>query len=171
MCILKMKLFKLTTLFALFAFTSIRADSQNVLINILTQNSGIVKRGNSIFLEVIVNNTDAKSFVDIFKINAQISVPAEIVKIDSAGHVLPTGWKIISNNDSTIRLSNGMDMIAAHDARTILIAMKGIKVGGPSTITGQLTFSNGESPGTAPGVLAGDNPADNSSTSTCRVIK
>ena len=60
-------------------------------------------------------------------------------------------------------------MIAANDRRKLLIAIKGVKAGGPSTISAQLSFSNGEAPGTTPGVLAGDIPADNSSTTTIRV--
>ena len=62
-------------------------------------------------------------------------------------------------------------MIASNDVRTLLIAVKGNKVGGPSTIAGQLSFSNGFTPGNAPGTLQGDIPADNYSTSTCKVIK
>ena len=152
-------------------FSFISASSQNALINILTPNSGIVKKGKTFFLEVTINNTDAASHVGIYKINTQISVPSAIVSIPATGHVLPTGWIITSHNDSTINLSNGKDMIAANDARTLLIAIKGNKMGGPLTISGQLSFSNGQAPGTASGILAGDTPLDNSSTTTVKVTK
>lgn len=145
--------------------------AQNVLINILTKNSGIVQKGQNIFIEVTINNTDPSSFVGIYKLKAQISVPKSIVSIKPSGHNLPTGWEIISYSDSTIILSNGKDMIAANDARTLLIAIKGNKIGGPLSVSGQLSFSNGSNPGTEPGSLKGDNPADNFATSSCRVKK
>ena len=151
------------------SFAVIRAAGQNVLINVLTQNSGIVKKGKTVFLEVTIDNTDPNAYVGIYKIQAKISVPSALVSIAATGHVLPTGWKITSNNGSAISLSNCKDMIASNDARTILIALQGNNIGGPSTISGQLTFSNGESPGTAPGSLANDNPADNASTTTIKV--
>lgn len=166
-----MKFFKLILPVLAGGFTFMSASSQNVLINILTQNSGIVKKGKTVFLEVTVNNTDPDAYIGIYKIKVQISVPSAIASIPATGHVLPTGWTITSNNGSTINLSNGKNMIASNDSRTILIAVQGNKIGGPSTIAGQLSFSNGEAPGTTPGVLAGDNPADNFSTSTCEVIK
>ena len=147
------------------------ASAQNVSINILTQNSGVVTRGRTSFLEVAVNNTDPNAYVGIFKIQVKISVPADIVSIPDEGHSLPTGWTITSNTGSTITLSNGKNMIASRDGRTILIALQGKKTGGPSTITGQLSFSTGESPGTAPGSLSGDSPADNSSTTTIKVLR
>lgn len=147
------------------------AASQNTLINILTRNSGIVRKGEVVFLEVTINNTDPVTHVGVYKIKAQISVPETIVSIADSGHVLPSGWTILSNNGSSITLSNGKDMIASNDARTLLIAVRGHKIGGPSTVAGQLSFSNGFTPGNAPGTLNGDLPADNYSTSTCKVIK
>ncbi len=152
-----------------FIFTS--AASQNALINILTQNSGMVKKGKTVFLEVTVNNTDPASFINIFKIQVKVSVPSAIASIPTIGHILPTGWTITHNDGSTITLSNGKDMIAATDARTILIAIEGVKPGGPSTIIGTLSFSNGKSPGTEPGTLPGDNTGDNNSTSTIKVVR
>ena len=164
-----MKVFTLSLIIVASSFTFTSACSQNVLTNILTQNSGIVKKGKTVFVEVTINNTDPTNYVGIYKIRAQISVPAAIATIASTGHVLPTGWTIISNDGSTINLSNGKDMIAATDARTILIAVQGVKTGGPSTISCQLSFADGNSPGTTPGTLKGDNPADNSSTTTIKV--
>jgi hypothetical protein len=166
-----MKQFKLMFFFLVATFATGKAVSQNVLINILTQNTGIVRKGKEVFLEVTVNNTDPVKYIGIYKIKPQISVPAAIVSIASRGHVLPTGWEITDSNDSTITLTNGRDMIAATDARTLLIALHGNKIGGPLTVLGQLTFSDGNAPGIAPGVLKDDNPADNSSTSTCKVVK
>jgi len=147
------------------------AAAQNVLINILTKNAGIVQKGHNTFIEVTINNTDPTSFIGIYKLKAQISVPNSIVNITASGHSLPTGWEIISNSDSTITLSNGKDIIASNDARTLLIAIKGKKIGGPLSVAGQISFSNGSAPGTEPGSLKGDNPADNFATSSCQVKK
>ena len=166
-----MKTVKLLLLALVSAFAFKTAASQNVLFNILTQNAGLVHKGKTTFLEVTVNNTDPTSFVGLYKLRVQISVPTAIASIPATGHVLPTNWTITSRNDTTIILSNGKDLIAAHDARTLLIAIRGNKIGGPSTITGQLSFSNGQAPGTAPGTLPGDNPADNVSTTTCKVVR
>jgi hypothetical protein len=143
--------------------------SQNVLINILTQNSGVVKKGGVVFLEVTINNTDATAYIGVYKVRAKINVPSSIVSVAAKGHILPTGWTITENDGNTITLSNGKDMIAANDARTILIALNGDKPGGPSTISGQLLFSDGTAPGTAPGTIKGDLPGDNTSTTTCKV--
>lgn len=165
-----MKPFKLVILIAGSLFVYCDAASQNALINILTRKSGIVRKGETVFLEVTINNTDPVTHIGVYRIKAQISVPGAIANIPDTGHVLPTGWTILSNNGSTINLSNGKDMIASNDARTLLIAVRGINTGGPSTIAGQLTFSNGFTPGNIPGTLKGDNPADNSSTSTIKVL-
>ncbi|MBL0358286.1 MAG: hypothetical protein IPP72_16090 [Chitinophagaceae bacterium] len=146
------------------------AVSQNVSINVLTRNSGIVEIGKTIFFEVTINNTNPASLVGIYKLKAQISAPDSIVTIQKTGHNLPTGWEIVNNTDGTITLSNGKDIIAPNDSRTLLIAIQGKNIGGPATLSGQLSFSNGISPGTEPGSLKEDNPADNYSTSSCKVI-
>jgi hypothetical protein len=156
-------------LLAVGVFFSKASMAQNVLLNILSQNAGVVKKGQTLFIQVNINNTDPKNHIGIYKIRTQISVPQGIVSIEEKGHVLPTGWTISNNNGGTINLSNGKDMIAANDGRVILIAIKGIKVGGPETITGQLSFADGTAPGTATGTLKGDLAADNFSTTTCQV--
>lgn len=167
-----MKLFKSLFLFLAVAFASESAMAQDVLLNILTQNSGAVSKKETIFLEVTVCNTSATTAVPVYKLRPQISFPAALVSIPDSGHNLPAGWSILSNTAGVVWLSNGTDMIPPHDCRTILIAIKGRSVGGPSTISGNLMFSNGISPGSSPGgATPGDNPADNASTSTVRVIR
>lgn len=162
------KLFSILLL-SVGVFFSKASMAQNVLLNILSQNSGIVKKGQTLFIQVNINNTDPKNHIGVYKIRTQINVPQGLVRIEEKGHVLPTGWTISNNNGGTINLSNGKDMIAANDGRVILIAIKGIKVGGPETITGQLTFADGNPPGTATGTLKGDLAADNFSSTTCQV--
>jgi len=147
------------------------AASQNASLNILSHNSGILKKGETSFLEVTINNTDEFASIGSYKIKAQINIPSEIVSIADTGHVLPKGWKIISNNGSTLIVSNATDVISPISDRTILVALVGKKPGGPSTIIGQLSFSNGNAPGIEVGFLSGDNPADDSSTTTIKVMR
>ncbi len=158
------------TILFYISFTS-NNIAQNAMINILTQKSGIVKLGEKSFLEVVISNTNSRNYIGIYKLKAQISVPKDIITIDTIGHIIPTGWKILSQNNNTITLTNAKDMLSAIDNRTILISFKAIKIGGPSTLTGQLLFSNGIEPGTEIGTLIGDLPGDNYSTSTCKVIE
>jgi hypothetical protein len=165
------KIFKHFILVILIAFAYDNTIAQNVMLNILTSKSGIVKKGESLFLEVSVTNTNQKDFVGIYKLKIQISVPTEIANIDTTGHILPTGWKISSNNGSNITISNGLDMIAATTDRTILISVKGNKIGGPSIISSQLSFSDGVAPGTGYGSLKYDLLGDNVSTTVFQVIK
>jgi hypothetical protein len=167
-----MKLFKIFLLLMAGFFSGYSAAAQNAMINILTRNSGIVKKGGTIFLEITINNTDPASHIAAYKLRPQISVPQGLVSISSTGHVLPTGWTVIRNNGSVIALSNGKDLIGSNDSRTILIALKGLKTGGPSIISGQLFFADGNAPGSASGSpLTGDIPIDNSSATSIQVMK
>jgi hypothetical protein len=164
-------LLKFSFLLLTAALFSERAASQNAMINILSKNSGIVKKGDVVFLEIYINNTDASSHIASYKLRPQISVPAALVEIAPTGHILPTGWTIIKNTGSVISFSNGKDLIGTNDVRILQIALKGIKQGGPSLITGQLFFADGIAPGTASGVLSGDLTADNSSNTSIQVFQ
>ena len=166
-----MKISTFLALLALATICSLKASSQNVSLNLLTQNSGLVSVGGNVFLEVSVCNTDATLSVPVYKLRPQISVPAAIASIPSTGHQLPTGWNIVSNTGSVVRLTNGTDQIPANTCRTILVQVQGNSLGGPSTISGNMLFSNGSAPGSASGsATPGDNPSDNSSTSTIEVV-
>ncbi len=165
-----MKLFKMILLFfgVVMAMTS---TAQNVSINVLTQNSGQVSLGGTVYVEITVANTSTTTSVPVYKLRPQLSVPVSIVSIPATGHVLPSGWSIISNASGVIRVSNGTDQIPPNTARTILIAVKGETLGGPLTVSGNLLFSNGVAPGSASGpATPGDVTADNSSSSTVEVI-
>ncbi len=166
-----MKIFTCSLLLLLAIIKYDNAFSQNVLLNVLTQNSGIVSKNKLVFLEVSISNTSASKTVPAYKLRPQISFPANLVSIPDEGHTLPTGWKIISNKNAVVILSNGTDMIPENASRTILIAMRAKDVGGPSTISGNLTFSDGKAPGLIVGTATiGDNVADNASTTTIKVL-
>jgi hypothetical protein len=165
------KFLPITFLSLLFLFSA-KGFSQNVMVNIVTQNSGIVKIDSSIFLEIKISNTSAISEVEPFRLRPQISFPSNMVLIPVTGHVLPNGWNILSNENAVISLSNGTDIIEQNQNRTILIALKGKTIGGPSRVIANLFFSNGVTPGSVSGTsLKGDNTADNSSTSSIEVTK
>jgi len=159
--------FLLLIIASVFCFA---VTAQNVSLNLLTQNSGLVSVGGTVNLEVTVCNTDGAVSVPVYKLRPQISVPAAIASIPVSGHTLPAGWNIVSNSGTVVRLTNGTDQIPANTCRTILIQVQGNTIGGPSTISGNMLFSNGSAPGSASGsATAGDNPSDNSSTSTVQV--
>lgn len=167
-----MKLFKLTTLTLFSVLLYNYTISQNILINVLTQNAGVVRMGESGKIEIKICNTSSVLAVPAYKIRPQISIPLSLVNIPDSGHVLPEGWSIISKSDGVFRLTNGTDQISPNDCRTILLTFTGVSKGGPFTVSGNILFSNGLFPGNTSGPpTQGDNPADNSSSSTCEVIK
>jgi hypothetical protein len=167
-----MKICKHFIIVALVVFNATNTIAQNIMLNVLTQNSGVVKINEQIYFEVTISNTNPIKTVPIYKLRPQISFPATLVSIPEKGHVLPKGWAIISNSNGVVLLTNGTDVIPENGSRTILIAMNGKASGGPSTISGNLTFSNGVAPGSIMGSpTLGDNMADNNSTSSIIVMK
>lgn len=167
-----MKSLSLVLILVACIFNTKSAASQNVLLNILTQNSGKIKKGGSIFLEITVCNTDGTDSVPVYKLRPQISIPAEIAVLNTTGHKLPEGWAISSYDRGTIRMTNGTDKIPPNGCRVILLSIGGIKTGGPSSISGNMFFSSGIAPGITPGLpTRGDNPADNVSSTTCEVVR
>lgn len=167
-----MKIFKHFYFMFIVMLTVKNVNSQNVSINVVTQSAGIVKKGELIFFEVVINNTSATKILSSYKLRPQISFPNEFVTVQETGHVLPKGWIIVSNKKGVVILSNGTDNIGQNDSRTILISFKGNELGGPFTIMGNLLFSNGIVPGSAIGVsTVGDILVDNISTSTVMVVK
>lgn len=169
--IILMTIFRRFFFAGIVLFTSVNGVSQNVMINVLTKNNGEVKKGETIFFEVTIYNTSATKSLAAYKIRPQISFPSTLITIPESGHVLPKGWAVTSNKQGVIVLSNGTDIIAENTNRTVLIAMKATGIGGPSPIIGNLFFSTGKAPGLANGAAPKeDNGADNSSTSTIRVL-
>jgi hypothetical protein len=141
----------------------------NVSINIVTASLGIVAQNSTLDLNVQITNTGANP-VAVNKISAFISVPSAIALIlsDAQQTSLPAGWVINSNDGETIDICNGSDAIAAGTSRNFVVKVQGTAVGGPSTIAGSLDFTNGTC-GNSGFTLAGDNIADNGSTTTITV--
>lgn len=166
-----MKFFKTIVIYFLVMLISEYALSQNILINVLTKNSGVLKAGETGFLEVSICNTSSLIPLMAYKIKPQVSFPVSLVSVSDTGHILPPGWSILSSSDGIIRLSNGSDQIPPNNCRTVLLAFNGITKGGPLTISGNVLFSNAQFPGNVSGPATyGDNAADNTSSTTCKVV-
>lgn len=166
-----MKAFKFLFLLVAASISVTKISAQaNAYLNILTLNSGLVKQGGIVDIQVTVGNTGPVSSITANKVRAQISVPSALVSLlgNAQQTGLPSGWTITVNTGSAITICNGSDVIAINEARTILIKVQGNTIGGPSTVNGNLLFSGGASC-TIPGSLSGDNTADNSSTSSIQV--
>ena len=145
--------------------------AQNIMLNLLTRDSGVVKTGAVVFLEVTIHNTSPAVALPMYKLRPQISFPSGMVQIPDEGHVLPKGWIIHINKEGVVTLGNGTDMIPENSSRTILIAIRGVNKGGPATINGNLNFSNGIAPGKMNGPAPKeDKSVDNFSTSSVKVI-
>jgi Secretion system C-terminal sorting domain len=170
----KMKLSKIILLFLAGVFTIINVSAQsNATLNILTLNSGQVGLGQTVDVQVTVGNTGPTTSIGVNKVRAAISYPFAIVTaLPNAQQTgLPPGWTITVNNTGigSIVICNGSDVIPVGVQRQIFIKLQGVALGGPSTINGNLIFSNGASC-TIPGTLNGDGSADNTSTSSIEVI-
>ncbi|MFT3981992.1 MAG: T9SS type A sorting domain-containing protein [Ferruginibacter sp.] len=152
-------------------FATLRGSGQaNPSIAVLPANSGMVALGATLDLEITIGNTGLSN-IPSFKLRPVITVPP-IVNIlpDAQQTGLPAGWSIITNTGSQIRICNGPDVIAGFSSRTIIIKVQGVAVGGPSTFAGQINFGNGISCAAAGGAVAGNNTADDFSTSTIQVV-
>jgi len=148
----------------------LHTHAQNISINILTQNGGVVKTGDTVSLEITILNTDPADTLSAYKIRPQISIPGAFVKVAEKGHQLPAGWAITQVETGVIRLTNGTDRIQPNNGRLIVIKLIGKRPGEAQKIAANLMFSNGEYPGTVPGTSTkGDTPADNISSTTCEV--
>ena len=173
-----MKLIKSTILLLVCVFTVLNTIGQaNASLNILTLNSGQVIQGQTVDIQVTIGATAGtggqQGPIPAFKIRAQISTPVSLVSLLPIAQQtgLPPGWSITVLNTVTgsITICNGTDPIPVNQQRVILIKVQGNNLGGPSTINGNLLFSNGIACGST-GTLAGDNTADNSSQSSVKVI-
>lgn len=90
-----MKILKLIALLIVCFFFNNKVISQNILLNILTHDAGIVHKNGIVFLEISICNTDASDSVAMFKLKPQISVPEAIAIIKPTGHTLPDRKSVV----------------------------------------------------------------------------
>jgi|GEM_PF-3745257 len=138
------------------------AAAQNVSLNMIVLNAGVVPVAGSGTLQATINATPGTggqtNAVATGKINLQISVPSTLTIVTTQNNI-PAGWTIRNNNGSVINLCNNTSTIAVNTAVNILLDLEGVSATtGNPTISGQISFRTNC---TAPGSLAGDNPSDN----------
>ena len=141
----------------------------NPFINVLPSNSGIVTVGSTIDIVVTIGNTGPISTIAQAKLRPIIQVPPSVVFLPNAQQIgLPTGWTILSNNGTQLRLCNSTGAIPVNTIRTITLKAQGVTAAPAQTFSGNINFGNGTtcSAGTS---VAGDLTTDNSATSTIRV--
>lgn len=146
----------------LFVFYS--ASAQNVSLNMLVLNSGVIPTGGTGTLQATINATTGtagqSSPVATGKVNVQITVPPSLI-ISSTQNGLPTGWTVRNNNGTVINICNSTATLAVNTAEDLLITVEGVTATtGSPTISGQISFRTNCN---APGSLSGDNPSDNTS--------
>jgi hypothetical protein len=142
----------------------------NPFINVLPSNSGIVTTGATIDIIVTIGNTGPVSAVPQAKLRPIIQVPSSVAFLPSAQQTgLPSGWTILSNSGSQLRLCNSSDPIPVSTSRTIILKVQGVTVTGPQTFSGNINFGNGTTCAAGP-TVAGDLTTDNSATSTIEVV-
>lgn len=156
--------FKKILLLCTASFFLSAAIAQNVSLNMLVLNSGVVPLGGNGTVQATVNaatGTSGQSTpVPSGKINVQITVPPSLL-ISATQSNLPAGWIVRNNNGTVINLCNSTTTIEINTAVDLLIDLQGVTATtGAPTMSGQLSFRTNCS---APGSLSGDNPSDNSS--------
>lgn len=145
-------------------FTLSNLQAQNVSLNVLVLNSGVVPQNGTGTVEATINTLTGSGGqttpVAIGKINLQISVPSSL-RFATSQTNLPTGWTVRNNSGSVINICNSSTTLAYNSATILPITLEGVTVtSGTPTLSGQLSFKTNCS---APGSLAGDNPSDNGS--------
>jgi archaellum component FlaF (FlaF/FlaG flagellin family) len=101
----------------------------------------------------------------MYKIRPLLSVGSGIT-FNASQPNLPAGWSILANTGTTIRFSNGTDMIPVFDSRDFYINVTPTAIGS-YTFTANIFWSTGVAPGSASGpATAEDDPGNNSSITT-----
>lgn len=177
---LKKSCLKIKTIAFLLLIGTVSVHAQDVDINIIPQESGMVDgswaqdapAGSTAILVTVCNNDGGSTAVPSYKLRPLISVPGSIVQFAATASQtgLPAGWSILSNSGSSIRLSNGTDQIAAAECRDIILYVTPVAQGGPLTVTATMSFSDGVAPGSAVGPqTVGNNTANDNSTTTVQI--
>lgn len=167
-----MKIFKqLLILFSIFCFAKFNTFGQaNPFINVLPSNSGVVATGGTIDIVVTIGNTGPVSTIPKAKLRPIIQVPSIAQFLPNAQQTgLPSGWTILSNTGTQLRLCNSNDSIPVNTSRIITLKVQGVTASPPLTFSGNINFGNGTTCAAGPSV-SGDNITDNSALSTIEVV-
>jgi hypothetical protein len=166
-----MKFFKIILFTLATSFITLNVFAQaNPFINVLPSNSGLVSVGATIDIIVTVGNTGPVSTIAQAKLRPIIQVPASVVFLGNAQQLgLPTGWTILSNTGTQLRICNSSDPIPVNTSRIIILKAQGVTVTPAQTFSGNINFGNGTTCA-AGTTVAGDLTTDNSALSTIEVI-
>ncbi|MFT3981993.1 MAG: T9SS type A sorting domain-containing protein [Ferruginibacter sp.] len=141
----------------------------NPYISVLPSNSGIVTVGGTNDFLITVGNT-LEGSIPVSKLRPVITVPASVTFLpDAQQNGLPTGWTILSNTGSQLRLCNSGDVIPGLTSRDIVLKVQGVTIAPPQTFSGQINFGNGSTCAAGP-TVSGNLTADDFATSTIEVI-
>lgn len=150
-------------------FFSYALGQANPSISVFPLNSGLVNLNSILDIQITIGNTGTAN-IPISKLRPVISFPSIVnVLADGLQTGIPSGWTIISNTGSQIRICNSGDVIAGGSSRTIILKVQGVSIGGPLIFSGQLNFggANCTLAGPAP---AGNNTIDDGATSSITVV-
>lgn len=166
-----MKIF--TIIIFLFTFLFISAHNStgqsNPTINVLPANSGLVPLGGILDLQITIGNTGSAA-IPAFKLRPIITVPNAIVTILPTQTGLPTGWSVVTNDGTQIRICNGADPIPSNVTRTIIIKVQAIAIGGPSAFQAVIAFGSATSCANSGPAVPGNNLSDDISSSNITVF-
>ncbi len=164
----KVKLIMLCCIGAL-SIASESFGQANPFINVLPSNSGKVTIGATIDIVVTIGNTGPASTIAQAKLRPVIQVPSSVTFLPNAQQTgLPSGWTLLTNTGSQIRVCNSTDPIPVNTSRTIILKAQGVTVSAPQSLSANINFGNGTTCGAGSSVI-GDINTDNSATSTIKV--
>ena len=151
-------------------FIALNAVGQtNPNVAVLPGNNGIVAVGSTIDVLIQIGNT-GNTAIATQKLRPIITLPASVTFAANADQTgLPTGWTILTNTGSQIRLCNSTTTVGATSLTDITLKVTGVTVSAAQTFSGQINFGNGTTcaSGTS---TAGNITADDNATSTIEVI-
>ncbi|RZM21543.1 MAG: T9SS type A sorting domain-containing protein [Pedobacter sp.] len=157
---------------------SLGLSAQDVDMNIVTQENGVndgnwvIGASNCTVLMTVCNNDGGSVVVPSYKLRPLLSVPGSIVQIAPTAEqtLLPPGWTVLSNNGTSIRLSNGTDNFPPGECREFSIKMIPVNSGGPLNFTATMAFANGVAPGNVSGPQTVGNDAANDNSTTAAIV-
>jgi hypothetical protein len=154
----------------IISFTTIIAMGQaDPYIGVLPANSGVVSVGNTLNLTITIGNTGTGN-IAVSKLRPVIQVPVSVTFLPDAEQTgLPSGWTILSNTGSQLRVCNSGDAIPGQTNRIIILKVQGLTIAPSTQFQGNINFGNGTTCAAGTSV-AGDNPANNAAQSTIEVI-
>ncbi len=162
-----MKKIKIVLLSFVIVFSAITTKAQNAdpTIAVAPSNSGIVAVGATIDIVVTVGNALAGNIAP-GRMRPLIQVPSSVT-FPATQPGLPTGWTILTNSGTQIRLCNSSANLAGNGSIDIILKVQGV------TISAAQTFSGTQFGGTACAngpAVPGNVAVNDAATSTIEVI-